>query len=289
MKPSLVIVALSAAAAGELHAEPTALTLKYPEGRSLVMTSESSNVTDAAGMQIVQVHTQVVEETVLQTDSTGTLLSVTYLSQAMKTESPMGSMVYDSSDQASASASPFPALGAVVGKGFEVLLTSGGEVVEVRGVDALLQGLREAMPEDLPPDAVEGVIASFNADSLTNEFLESSGMLPSRPVDVGDSWSNSVETELPGVGQMTTLTDFTVKSLREGNTPYAVVDYKVRSELEEGNTLLDGFDVTGTGRFRLHIEEGYLTDNLTEVRMTGEVQGMPMTVTSRTTMEQVVR
>ena len=170
MKPSLVIVALSAFAAGELYAEPTALTLKYPEGRSLVMTSESSNVTDAAGMQIVQVHTQVVEETVLQTNRAGTLLRVTYLRQAMKTESPMGSMVYDSSEQTPASASPFPALAAVVGKGFEVFLSSGGDAVEVRGVEALLEGLREAMPEDLPPEAVEGVIASFSAFLVSPAF-----------------------------------------------------------------------------------------------------------------------
>lgn len=289
VKPNHAIVALTLLVAGEVYAEPTALTLKYPEGRTLVMTSESSNVTDAAGMQIVQVHTQVVEEKVLETDAGGTLLRVTYLRQAMKTESPMGSMVFDSSDPSTSGGSPFPALGAIVGKGFEVRLSPTGDVVEVRGVESLLQGLREAMPDDLPAEAVEGVIASFNADSLTSEFLEAAGMLPSSPVDVGDTWSNSIDTELPGVGQMTTLTDFTVKSLRDGGSPFAVVDYSVRSELEEGNTLLDGFDVTGTGTFRLHIEEGYLLENLTEVRMTGEVQGMPMTVTSRTSMEQSLR
>ena len=283
------IVALSLFAAGEVGAEPTALELKYPEGRSLVMSSEASNVTDAAGMQIIQVHTQVVEEKVLKSDTSGTLLQVTYLRQAMKTESPMGSMEYDSAEQNSAGFSPFPALSAVVGKGFEVRLSPSGDVIEVGGVDALLQSLREAMPDDLPPKAVEGVIASFNPESLKSEFLESAGMLPRTPVDIGDTWSNSVDTELPGVGQMTTLTDFTLKSIRENGSPFAVVDYTVRSELEDGNTLLDGFDVAGTGTFRLHIEEGYLVDNLTEVKMTGEVQGMPMTVTSTTTMEQSIR
>ena len=289
MNTNQAIAALCLFAAGEAQAEPTTLELKYPEGRALVMTSESSNVTDAAGMRIVQVHTQVVEEKVLEIDPNGTLLQVTYLRQAMKTESPMGSLAYDSEEQGAVSSSPFPALGALVGKSFQVLLSSGGGIVEVRGVESLLKGLRDAMPEDLPEEAVEGVISSFNAESLTREFLESAGMLPSNRVDVGDTWSNSVDSELPGVGQMTTLTDFTVASLRESNSPYAVVNYTVRSQLEEGNTLLDGSDVTGTGVFRLHIDEGYLVDNLTEVKMTGEVQGMPMTVTSTTSMTQELR
>ncbi len=285
----VTIAALSLFAAGELCAEPVALSLEHPLGRTLVMTSESSNVTDAAGMKIVQVHTQVVEEKVLQSDASGALLRVTYLRQAMRTESPMGSMTFDSADESAAGSSPFPALSVLVGKGFEVKLSPNGDVLSVRGVDALLQDLRDAMPSDLPPDAVEAVVSSFDADSLTSEFLESAGMLPERPVDIGDSWSNSVEVDLPGVGQMTTVTDFTLKSLGGASSPLATVIYTVRSELEEGNTLLDGFDVTGTGTFHLDTEAGYLVDNVTEVRMTGEVQGMPMTVTSRTSMEQVLR
>ena len=69
----VTIAALSLFAAGELCAEPVALSLEHPLGRTLVMTSESSNVTDAAGMKIVQVHTQVVEEKVLQSDASGAL------------------------------------------------------------------------------------------------------------------------------------------------------------------------------------------------------------------------
>ena len=177
----------------------------------------------------------------------------------------------------------------LVGKGFEVRLSSEGAVLELRGVEALMASLREAMPEDFPPAAVEGVVESFNVDALTKQFEEEAELLPNAPVDLGDAWSNSVVVDLPGVGEMTTITDFTLKEIGGTRPDVATITYSVRTELEEGNTLLDGFDVTGSGSFHLDMEAGYVMDNVTEVRLTGQVQGMPMTVTSRTSMEQVLR
>ena len=284
------ILVVSLCIGGTAVAEPVALKLKYTEGRTLVTSTEATNVTDAAGMQILQVHTQEIENKVLQADASGALLRLTFLRQAMKTESPMGSMVFDSaSDTDTTVGVGFSALSALVGKGFEVRLSSEGAVLELRGVEALIASLREAMPEDFPPAAVEGVVEAFNVDALTKQFEEEAELLPNVPVELGDAWSNSVVVELPGVGEMTTITDFTLKEIGESSPDVATITYSVRTELEEGNTLLDGFDVTGSGAFHLDMEAGYVMDNLTEVRLTGQVQGMPMTVTSRTSMEQVLR
>jgi hypothetical protein len=284
----LMVFGLASASASA--AEKVELKLKYPEGRGLVLKTESTNVTDAAGMRITQVHAQEIEERVLKNNAQESLLRLTFLRQAIRTESPMGSVSFDSSNENQVPVDiNFAGLNALVGESFEVRLDPSGGVLDIQGTEALIQNVREALPSDLPESAMAELMASFDDESFSNSIREQRQMLPTEAVGPGGTWSNSVGVELPGVGAMTTVTDYTLEGVsKKGSSVVATIDYVLRAELSEGNVLLDGFDVSGTGVAHLDLTQGFFIDNRSEVRMTGEVQGMPMVVISTMSMEQQV-
>jgi len=266
---------------------PLEITPQFPEGRVLVVKSEQNNVTDAAGMRIVQVHIQEIQEEVLEARTDATRLRLTYLRQAMRTESPMGSMNFDSAtDGAVASDPSFTLLGAIVGQSFDVVLEKDLTVREVTGADRIVQHIREVAPADMPVGALDQVAAAFNPEALAKMVSQKNEMYPARAVSTGDTWSNSVELELPGVGGMTSTSDFTLGDVSDG---VATIDYLVSAVMEGNNTLLSSFNLSGTGRSHFDLEKGFFTDSKVEIKMTGEIQGMPMTVMSTVEMLQTLK
>ncbi len=291
MKSAAVFLSLGLWAGIAQASEPVELKLKYSEGRVLLMKTEASNVIDAAGMQITQVHEQEIEERVLESTSRGSLLRLTYVRQAMRTESPMGSMSFDSALENEVPPDlVFSMFNALVGQGFEIRVGSNGEILDIQGTETILQRIREALPEDVPEAALSELAAGFDDTTFSHSLKEQQEMLPSSPVAMGESWSNAVEMMLPGVGEMTTVTDYTLESVAtSGANRIATIAYVLRSQLSQGNSLLDGYDVEGTGRAHFDITRGFVLDNRTEVRMRGEVQGMPMVVSSTVAFEQSER
>lgn len=277
---------------GTGHAEtPVSLELKYPEGRVIHEVTKKNNVTDAAGMRIVQFHQQEIEERVLSADSDGVVLQLTYQRQLMKTESPLGSMSFDSAvDKAPPEDLSFTVLGLLVGQSFTVRLDKNGQVSTVTGADRITKTLKDSLPKDLPTDAVEKVMASFTTVALKKLVSDKRQILPGKSVVPGDTWSNSVEMTLSSAGVMTTISDYTFRSVEDkGQRRVAVVDYVVRAEMAPGNQLLSGFSVKGKGQAHFDLAEGMFTDSEVNIQMSGEIQGMPMTVTSNVTVTNQVR
>jgi hypothetical protein len=268
-------------------AGPVDIDVLYPEGRVLLMKSEQNNVTDAAGMRIVQVHIQEVEEEVLAQEGDTTHLKMTYKRQAMRTSSPMGSMDFDSArDNGPIKDPSFAVLGALVGQSFDVLLAQDLSVVEVQGVEGIAQRIREAMPSDMPSESVEKVVSSFSSRALAKLVSEKTEVVPDSPVNLGESWTNAVEMQLPGVGSMITTSVYTLGSV---NGDVATIDFKVSAQMADGNALLTGLNLAGAGVTHFDLQAGYFTDSKVEIKMSGEIQGMPMSVTSTVDVSQTLK
>jgi hypothetical protein len=286
IRPSFFF-ALSLLGGASVEAAPVKIELKYPQGRVLLFKSEQNNITDAAGMRIIQVHVQEIEEEVLSTEGGQTHLRMTYMRQAMRTESPMGSMSFDSaSDSGPISDPSFAVLGALVGQSFEVLLNGDHSVREVRGAEDIAQHIRDAMPSDMPSASVDQVVASFNPDALGKMVSENTQILPAEPVEIGASWTRIVEMDLPGVGEMTTTSNYTLSKV---SGRLATIDFVVSAQMEAGNALFTGLNLTGKGLSHFDLDRGFLVDSHVSIKMTGEIQGMPMTVTSQVDVEQSLK
>ncbi len=278
---------LSLAGSAVFAGDGVEIQVRYPVGRVLLFKSTQNNVTDAAGMRIVQVHTQEIEEEVLPAEAGATHLRLTYLRQAMRTESPMGRMDFDSAKGGKPVSEPsFVVLDALVGQSFEVLLESDLSVREIRGAEGIAKRVLRALPEDLPAESVEQIAASFSAEELAKLASEKLEVVPQRVVVVGESWSNAVEMQLPGVGSLVTTSVFTLGGVL-GNT--ATIDFVVSAKMAKGNALLTGLDMSGTGVTHFDLEAGYFTDSHVEIKMAGQVQGMPMSVMSTVDVVQSLR
>ena len=272
---------------GTVHAEPAvSLEFKYPEGRVIHEVTKKNNVTDAAGMRIVQFHQQEIERRVLSSDKNGVVLQLTYQRQLMTTESPLGSMSFDSAvDKAPPEDLSFTVLGLLVGQSFTVLLDENFQVSTVTGAERIAQTLKESLPKDLPKDAVEKVMASFTTAALKKLVSDKRQVLPNKAVVPGDTWSNSVDMALSSAGMMTTISDYTLRSLEEdGARQVAVIDYVIRAEMAPGNQLLSGFSVKGKGETRFDVALGMFIGSEVNIEMSGEIQGMPMNVSSNVTV-----
>jgi len=281
------LLALSLTGSAVFAGDNVEIQVKYPVGRVLLMKSDQNNVTDAAGMRIVQVHVQEIEEEVLPTVAGVTHLRLTYLRQAMRTESPMGRMDFDSAKGAEPVSEPsFAVLGALVGQSFEVLLDSDLSVREIRGAEGIVQRVLRALPADLPSESVEQIVASFSAEELAKLAAEKLEIVPQRAVSVGESWSNAVEMQLPGVGSLITTSVYTLGRVL-GKT--ATIDFVVSAKMADGNALLTGLEMSGAGVTHFDLEAGYFTDSHVEIKMSGQVQGMPMSVLSTVDVVQSLR
>lgn len=263
---------------------PVDIEVRYPEGRVLLMKSEQNNVTDAAGMRIVQVHVQEIEEEVLAPEGESTRLKMTYKRQAMRTASPMGSMDFDSAKDSGPIMDPsFAVLGALVGQSFEVLLAKDLSVVEVQGTEGIAQRIRDAMPSDMPSESVEKVVSSFSSTALAKLVSEKTDIVPESPVNLGESWTNAVEMQLPGVGSMTTTSVYTLGTVLGD---IATIDFMVSAQMSDGNALLTGLSLSGSGVTHFDLQAGYFTDSKVEIKLAGEIQGMPMSVVSTVDVSQ---
>ena len=280
-------LALSLAGSAVFAADNVEIQVKYPVGRVLLMKSNQNNVTDAAGMRIVQVHVQEFEEEVLPVEAGATHLRLTYQRQQMRTESPMGRMEFDSAKGEKPVNEPsFAVLGALVGQSFEVLLEPDLSVREIRGADRIASRIRQALPPDLPSESVKQIVASFSAEELAKLASEKLEVAPQRAVLVGESWTNSIKMQLPGVGSLVTTSVYTLDGVL-GST--ATIDFVVSAKMADGNALLTGLDMSGTGVTHFDLEAGYFTDSHVEIKMAGQVQGMPMSVTSTVDVVQSLR
>ena len=271
-------LALSLAGSAVFAGDSVEIQVKYPVGRILLLKSDQNNVTDAAGMRIVQMHVQEIEEEVLPGVGGATHLRLTYQRQAMRTESPMGRMEFDSAKGTEPVTEPsFAVLSALVGQSFEILLEPDLSVREIRGAEGIAQRILGALPADLPSESVEQIVASYSADELAKLAGEKLEIVPKRAVSVGESWSNAIEMQLPGVGSLVTTSVYTLGGVLE---KIATIDFVVSAKMADGNALLTGLDMSGTGVTHFDLEAGYFTDSHVEIKMSGQVQGMPMSVMS---------
>jgi hypothetical protein len=99
-------------------------------------------------------------------------IEMTYTSIYFKMSGTFGEMVFDSTDPASRAGDLGPSMEGLIGRSFGIVMTSKGEIVDVRGLEALV------------PDQAQ----SMNMGEILRAIAPA---YPARSVRIGDSWSST--------------------------------------------------------------------------------------------------
>lgn len=191
--------------------------------------------------------------------------------------------------------------GAIVGKGFTVKVSNKGQVLEVKGVDDLLNSIVSKLPaNDEQKKAFKSTLAqSFGDDAIKSMINQSMNYYPQNSVKTNDTWENKysikamfpmeVSNKLKLLGEKDGLLNVDVQSTINADTKDKPADFMGF----QTNVKLKG-DCKGT--VNINKETGLMEKgNLTET-MTGEMEllanktipqniKMPMKMTAKITYE----
>jgi len=187
----------------------------------------------------------------------------------------VGVIEYDSSDP---SAQPPPgaeAFAALIGEGFQVRIAPDGEILEVDGVEEMLENILDKLPPAQRESLEEALRQQFSSDALKDEMGKSFVIYPDKPVGVGDSWK---EKQVTGIGTLpiTLDTTWTLKMRRGGRSTVEVtslIETIPGMPAEQGSTGAI-YRLVGEQRGTIEIDEstGWIIRGIVTQHLSGEVQ-----------------
>jgi hypothetical protein len=220
----------------------------------------------------------------------------------LEQESAYGKVEFDSSSPPEVIPPEAEGYNALLGKGFSMVMTSQGEIIEINGLNEMYSEMIDdlGITDEAERQQMEQLIHDqFGEEALKEQMGNIMMKYPEGPVMVGDTWTQSGETSI-----MTTLiieTTYSLSSYEEGVaifdakstiTPhpdmeivdfgYAKIGYSLSGE-QEGKTIVD----TNTGLTL----NGSMTQTLTgemTIIMDDEELTVPISIFGTTTIEMVM-
>jgi hypothetical protein len=137
-------------------------------------------------------------------------------------------------------------------------ITSDGEVVEVRGIDEMLDRMIAAM--NLPDTPQKEMVVSnlrqqFGADAFRQQFEQITSFYPLREVAVGDRWES---TQTISAGFPMTVRSLYILKSRQGGKAYIDVSSAVTSDPKNPvamGQLTMAYEIGGTQKGEIVVEE----------------------------------
>lgn len=127
---------------------------------------------------------------VLDVDAAGnTQIRYTYIWCMSKQTGPMGTVSYDSAQQATPPAGMEP-LAAFLNQSYTVKLSPKGKVLDIEGVEQMKAAVQKKMPPGAEAGPMGNIVSTFMEKPGIKEMTESlMAVYPDKPVEVGQSWS----------------------------------------------------------------------------------------------------
>lgn len=184
------------------------LRWKFVEGQALRYRMEQTIVLEGSTRKLSQKTATTYRLKVGRVDREGRgTITFTYEAFAFTHEAGDRRITYDS--RTAGDKPPHPAVqlqARLVGRSFKMTLTPSGRVVNVEGVDRLIDLLVADHPK---PDAARRTLREmFSPDTLKSMMQQMAPTLPERKVARRDRWKDEYTLTMPMVGKM----DFTVVS-----------------------------------------------------------------------------
>lgn len=257
--------ALAAAAlALALQADAVDLRWKLEKGQQLRYKTTHKSLAEGGGVFLEKEMAVTYLHSVTDVDAEGTAtLRCAYEGIAAWSKG-LQEYRYDSEkDKASPKDPGVRMLSRLVGQSFTVKMSPSGRVVEVLGFDKILEAIvKDAPDEDAGRRALQQVFSNESTKSLMQQIYLP---LPGKKVSPGDSWSNELALQMPGVmGEAKLATQSRLAAVDRGE---ARIDQEMKLELKEGSPLkLSRFKGKAQGVFSLG--RGRLASSKSEISVT---------------------
>lgn len=296
LNPACVaIVAFSSCAS--LGAEPIELVYKFDADTPVryVMVQDTTQEQAIQGQRMTTETSVTTHSTtrLLEANEDGSILVGNTTDRISFTMSAPGMEVdYDSAragDQAKMSNPVVASMAGMVGSDVQLLIAPDGTVLDVPNI-ADIQARVNAMED---PNVQAGAAAMTDKATVmaTNEMNYK--LLPTEPVDVGDTWTRSFKIPFE-LGEMTTNFDLKLESVKDGIASISITGSMTMPEINQQQITVTMRDADVSGSMRFDIEDGVVNrlDLNTLTTMDGRMQGMPdpilnMTMDQRVKMNRV--
>ncbi len=207
---SLVLTACCLMAAGLTQADPVLLRYNYTEGnvtRYTVTTDEEVRQSPPnMGDMTMKSHTEMdLTQEVKRVDANGNaLVAVTYDAIRAETSTPFGNISFDSSDAEQASSPELLGYQAILGLCVEMDLSPRGEILQVHGLDKLIDRVVNSIAGDAEPmkPLIEGMLSKLlSEDAINNNMSKLAPTFPENAVEAGAEWAQVLSID-PGFGNI---------------------------------------------------------------------------------------
>lgn len=212
--------------------------------------------------------------------------SVYYLKYGMDMPMMGTSMMYDSEDPGN-SDSEMAFMSGMLDKPFEVVIDRAGQVIEINGMDEMIDGMFDEMDLDEQTKAqaeqqMDGIMGEKAFRGSMDQVLR---FLPGKKVNVGDTWGS--ETTLSNF-DIQLQNEFTLKDVTDGKAMIAMVSTIDGAAEQEMNGVAVSITMNGTQNADLRVDTktGILIDGTLkqEIKGISSTMGMeiPMSISSDT-------
>lgn len=166
----------------------------------------------------------------------------------------------------------------VIGKGFKTKMTKYGEVIEVTGVDDLLDTMAKALnlgitDETYIEETKESFKSTFGDNALKSLVQQSTKIFPNISVKVGDSWI--IENTINSIVEINTKTTYTLDKIEN-----KIAHISVKSDFTTDSSKTNDYmgmamttDLTGkmAGTIRVDTTNGFLSEGEITQNMSGKM------------------
>ena len=270
--------------------EKVKLEWKWKKGETLryEMTQSSTTPTGAGEMKQEQLFgmTMAVEE--VGGDGAGSL-KVTYdrvkilMSGMMETD-------YDSDrDKEPPTEGTGKLMSGFLGESVTMKMSTRGEVLEVKGFDALIEKVAKSAPEGQGDMMQQMMKQAYSDENMASMMQQGYTVLPKDPVAVGDSWESQGTFPMPMMGKMKVTTKCTLKEIRDGGKEAVIAQAnKIEVDPEAENPMqgvLEVKDAAGTYEVIWSLERGAMTSMKGDMKMVMSAGGQEIKTTNTTEMK----
>ncbi|MDO4550042.1 MAG: DUF6263 family protein [Planctomycetia bacterium] len=269
-------------------AEKYSLKTRFPEGKYTLLLemdmktaaiSQEEDVEPQIMVQQKQIQTIKIVADPIKEDGTQKV-AMKFARVQVETDTIMGKMKYDSDDKESKN-SPLNTVGIMVGLEFMTYFDKDGNITKIEGVDEFFDKLIENAKVQEKP-LLEMFKKEMSAERMAKNMNIVGEYLPKTPVEVGESWENEQESELPLIGEMEMQINSTLKSVeKENGEDVATILSKTEMSLKEPKDLdvqgmgvtFSKMDVKSDVTTKIEVKTGLMLSSITKMEQIMQIGG----------------
>jgi len=276
-----VLAATLAVAFGVVHAdaaEKTQYKLKFEKGQKyyLRMTTDQKVTQTLMGQQ------QTVDQTfgigadfdINDVDTAGNAWArYTYRWVKFAQKTPMGEMVYDSSNKDAPVPPMAQGFAALLGEEFSLKMTPKGQVAELKDLEKMRSNIQKKFADGPTRELMIRSMDRYTSEDAVKESTESvMAIYPDKPVGIGDSWSRTIV--LSRSAAMILENTWTLKGRKDGVASIEIVSVikpNPKAEPMDMGTMKMSYRLSGKQQGLIEIDES--TGRMIRSKMNQELSG----------------